>query len=95
MSSSSYQPLPSDESSKPIVNPPSRFPVRKLFVLAVAFVLVAFASYKAGQWSVPVPKEATTISEKVPSQDGEKLGDQVQQKPSSDNNTMSGKYSVG
>lgn len=93
MSSSSYQPLPSDESSKPIVNPPSRFPVRKLFVLAVAFVLVAFASYKAGQWSVP--KEATAISEKVPSQDGEKLGDQVQQKPSSDNNTMSGKYSVG
>ena len=82
----SFISVPSDELSNHIAKTRLRFPVRKVFVLAAAFVLVALALYKAGQWS--------SISEEVPSQDGEKLGDQLQRKPSSDN-TMSGKYSVG
>ena len=89
MSSSSYQQLPSDESSNPpITKAPS---VRKVLVLAVAFVFVILVSYKAGY-----PGGATTsISEKVLPQDNGKLGDQLQQEPSSNNTTMSGKYSVG
>ncbi|KAH7929881.1 glycoside hydrolase family 18 protein [Leucogyrophana mollusca] len=92
MSSSSYQAVPSDEHN-PNVKPVSRFSIRKIFLLCITFCLVAFASYKAGQWSVQHPQSQST-----PGQDpGKEHSNQAIPEVPLNNPSMpaSGKYSVG
>lgn len=51
---STYEPIPTtDEETppKPINSPKRRAPYRKIFLLIVGLLVVAFASFKVGQWS--------------------------------------------
>ncbi|TFY77677.1 hypothetical protein EWM64_g6336 [Hericium alpestre] len=106
--SASYQPVNTDDdthSPEPLPEPkkPRTFS-RRIVALFLAFCFVAFASYKLGQWNVPstVPEQASQSAapEKpaVPSQDSasDSTGDQLEETPKpAENDTMSGKYSVG
>jgi hypothetical protein len=67
---SNYQPIPNSDDSD-FIKPPeypqparNRYSFRRLLVIALALLLVSFASYKFGQWSVsPSPGEQTTLED--------------------------------
>ncbi|KAI0081240.1 glycoside hydrolase [Panus rudis PR-1116 ss-1] len=98
MPTGSYEPVPTDleidDSSTPLPKPsgPRFSSIHRLLFLSVTFCLVAFLSFKAGQWSVihresGIPEKAPQTS---PGHDDTTIPDITH------NSTgMSGKYSVG
>ncbi|THV05045.1 glycoside hydrolase family 18 protein [Dendrothele bispora CBS 962.96] len=112
-SSGNYEPVPTNDSNqnllapephpeKPLSRIPKSFSKRKIAALVFAFFLVAFLSYKVGQWSVT---DSTSISSSGPAESSTaESGDFEETKPevpTSDNTSTNttldtmGKYSVG
>ncbi|KAA1474260.1 hypothetical protein DENSPDRAFT_840836 [Dentipellis sp. KUC8613] len=107
-SSPSYQPVATDEHASSTPAPPpkpqSKYFSRKILSLALAFCLVAFASYKFGQWSVPrtapeqevLPSAPQSEKPAVDDATGVDIPAETPAAPASNDTTMSGgKYSVG
>ena len=93
-----YQPIPSDESAnRTATKQTPRFSACKGLLLALAFCLVAFGSYKVGQWSVIQgnPSTGQPISDQETSSNPKEQSDQVVAEPSVNSTHMPGKYSVG
>lgn len=94
MSSPSYEPIPTDETSNHSVKT-AHFPFRKVTLLVLAFALVALG-YKVGQWSALNHSQSIGTSLPEPDKsDAVKQGDQALQEPPVNNTNMPGKYSVG
>ena len=96
-SRSSYEPI-ATESDKALSRPSPGWRhhlvnIRRLFLFAGAFCLVAIAVYKAGQWSIEKqdPLHNVEQSDKVQDQDIASSGLPVD----SSNMSRNGKYSVG
>ena len=86
--STSDEPL--DDNPTPKARPDRNAPLARYLLLALTFVVVAFCSYKAGQWSVKDPQHAGgDISTGIPNPNPDNS--------STDTPTMpgNGKYSVG
>ncbi|EGN99833.1 glycoside hydrolase family 18 protein [Serpula lacrymans var. lacrymans S7.3] len=99
MFSRSYQPVSSDDADTSI-KPASRFSLRKILLLIIAFCLFAFGLYKTSQWArtyYSTPQSAPIPESEQDSTDSKENNNQELPQVSTDDTEMSGqgKYSVG
>ena len=107
---SSYQQVPSSEDlelEKPTeYQQPRKYSLKRLILFTLGFLVVAFASYKLGQWSVrsvsPKPAEQTSLEDIINSTSSTSSLATIttsSSKPEATETTgqdkMKGKYSVG
>ena len=103
-SSAEYEPVPTDSQPDPAPPPPQKtrsrlVTVRRLLLFSLTILLVSFAAYKSGQWSVQ--KELLLQQQEASTNPAEHAGEDIAVEPSisppSNDTDMSGggKYSVG
>lgn len=106
--SAAYEPVPTDENINTRDFRPAKVrlnlsPLHKVLAISVAFCLISFVSFKAGQWSATVerlPESLAAVQEPIstpaPAEGDTKESDSVAKPPASDTDMPgNGKYSVG
>ena len=100
--SAAYEPVPTDENINTRDFRPPRVrlnssPIYKALAISLAFCLISFISFKAGQWSVETQSGSIVAQEPLPTPaEGDKEIDSVVKPPSNDTDMPgNGKYSVG
>lgn len=105
--SAAYEPVPTDENIntrdfRPAAVRFNTSPLRKVLAISVAFCLISFLSFKAGQWSVTTTghqsESALSVQEPVstPAEGDSKQPEPIAKPPLEDVDMPgNGKYSVG
>ncbi|KIK67435.1 glycoside hydrolase family 18 protein [Collybiopsis luxurians FD-317 M1] len=91
----SYEPLPSNDSEQELTTVAQKTDTKKLrrnlLLLILGFIVTAFVSYKAGQWSLSSPSSASTLVDVPASTPTQEI--ELSQEKNETSVSMSGKYS--